>query len=379
MRIQEIRTIPLVGSTPVNGWERETQPEDNLHTLIQVVADDGQVGLGSCYTSSALVNASLHLLMPHLEGESAIEPERVSEKLHQATFWQGRGGAVTHTISGLDMAFWDLLGQASGQPVARLLGGYYRTRVRPYASILFEWPLEALRDTLQELVSTGYRAIKLGWGNFGLSTRTRDEALVSTARLAVGEDVALMVDAGGSGEFWPHEFKWALDTAYMLHDYDITWFEEPLRPDDIDGYAALRTNSPVPISGGEVLTRRQSFIPWIEQHAVDIIQPDVTKVGGLSEARRIAWMAYDHHVEMVPHGWNTVVGLHADLHLTAAMPDARYVEYLTPSAYMDDLSVDPPELDAEGYLEIPRTPGLGLALDPDKLGHYAGVVETFRP
>ena len=115
----------------------------------------------------------------------------------------------------------------------------------------------------------------------------------------------------------------------------------------------------MPIAGGEVLTRRQSFLPWIERRAVDIIQPDCTKNGGLSESRRIAWMAYDHNVQFVPHGWNTAIGLAADLQLAAAMPVARYVEYLTPCAYIDDLTVEPFVIDAEGYLEDPADAGAG--------------------
>jgi L-alanine-DL-glutamate epimerase-like enolase superfamily enzyme len=379
MKIQEIRTIPLAGETPAGGWEHEIRPEENLHTLVEVVSDEGLKGVGSCYTSTALVNASLELLKPHLIGESALEPERVSEKLHQMTFWQGRGGAITHAISGVDIALWDLLGKATGQPVGRLLGGLYRTRIEPYASIIFGWPPEAFADTLRGLVERGFKAIKMGWGGFGLISNRRDELLVSLARKTVGEEIALMVDAGGSGQFWPNEVKWALETAHMLADLGVTWFEEALRPDDIDGYVALRSQALVPIAGGEVLTRRQSFIPWIERHAVDIIQPDSTKVGGLSEARRIAWMAYDHHVTQVSHGWNTVVGLYADLHLAAAMPNAKYVEFITPSPYIDNLSAVPPAIDSEGYLAIPTTPGLGVALDPDKVARYSGKrVTVFR-
>jgi len=376
MKIKEIRTIPLFGETPAGGWEHEITPEENLHTLVEVESETGLVGVGSCYTSTALVNASLELLKGHLIGESAIEPERVSEKLHQMTFWQGRGGAITHAISGVDIALWDLLGKATGQPVGRLLGGFYRDRIKPYASIIFGWPPEAFAETLQGLVQQGFKAIKMGWGGFGLISNRRDELLVSTARKTVGDDIALMVDAGGSGQFWPNELKWALETAHMLCDLGVTWFEEALRPDDIEGYIALRGCSFVPIAGGEVLTRRQSFIPWIERHALDIVQPDSTKVGGLSEARRIAWMAYDHNVTMVSHGWNTVVGLYADLHLAAAMPNAKYVEYITPSPYMDNLSVVPPKLDGEGYLPIPTTPGLGVELDPAKVARYSGGRRT---
>ncbi|HLK59089.1 MAG TPA: enolase C-terminal domain-like protein, partial [Chthonomonadaceae bacterium] len=151
----------------------------------------------------------------------------------------------------------------------------------------------------------------------------------------------------------------------------VTWFEEALPPDDIDGYKKLREHAPLPISTGEVLTRRQSFLPWIEQGAVDIIQPDSTKCGGLSEARRIAWSAYDHNILLVSHGWNTAVGLAADLHLAAAMPVARYVEYITPAPYIDSLVTQPFTLDAEGMLTIPTGPGLGIELDPDALARMS--------
>jgi L-alanine-DL-glutamate epimerase-like enolase superfamily enzyme len=127
-----------------------------------------------------------------------------------------------------------------------------------------------------------------------------------------------------------------------------------------------------------VLTRRQAFQPWIEQRAVDILQPDCTKNGGLSESRRIAWAAYDHNIQLVPHGWNTAVGLAADLQLSAALPVARYVEYLTPCAYIEELTTQPFPLDASGCLLIPNRPGLGVELDRDRLKRYCSEPVTFR-
>jgi L-alanine-DL-glutamate epimerase-like enolase superfamily enzyme len=159
----------------------------------------------------------------------------------------------------------------------------------------------------------------------------------------------------------------------------VVWFEEALPPDDIEGFIKLREQSPVRISTGEVLTRRQSFIPWIERGALDIVQPDCTKVGGLSEARRIGWMAQDHNILLVPHGWNTAVGLAADLHLVGALPVARWVEYLTPSPFIEDIITAPFTLDADGLLPIPTAPGLGIALNPEAIGRYSGgKVLTYR-
>jgi D-galactarolactone cycloisomerase len=158
MKIREIRCAGLRGATPEGGWSNEIRPEDCVHTLIAVHTDEGAIGLGSVFTNDALVRASLEVLEPLFRGENALEPERVSEKLHQNMFWLGRGGSITHTISGIDMALWDLLGKASGQPVGRLLGGRYRERVQPYASVLMREP-SALHDYLLEGEVSGISCI----------------------------------------------------------------------------------------------------------------------------------------------------------------------------------------------------------------------------
>jgi D-galactarolactone cycloisomerase len=156
----------------------------------------------------------------------------------------------------------------------------------------------------------------------------------------------------------------------MLAEYGVAWFEEPLRPDALEDFVLLRQAASVPISGGEVLTRRQAFVPWLEARAFDIVQPDVTKVGGITESRRIAWLADEYGVRFIPHGWNTAVGLAADLQLASALPDTDLVEYLTGSPYVDEIAVGGWPLDAEGYLPIPDRPGLGLELDLDAVAKY---------
>ena len=372
MKIREIRCAGLRGATPEGGWSNELRPEDCVHTLVAVHTDEGAVGLGSVFSNDALVRGALAVMEPLYRGENALEPERVSEKLHQNTFWLGRGGSITHAISGIDIALWDLLGQATGQPVGRLLGGRYRERVQPYASLLMDEP-EKLRDRLLAVKSQGFRAFKIGWGPFGRRNNATDQAIVRAARAAVGSDSRLMVDAGGSDAHWPNGYKWALNTAKMLADHNVHWFEEALPPDALEDYAKLREHSPVPIAGGEVLTRRQSFQPWLEARAFDIVQPDVTKVGGISEERRIGWMAQEHGVRFIPHGWNTAVGLAADLQLASAFPGTDLVEYLTGSPFIDEITVGGWTLDEDGMLAIPDTPGLGLKLDPDVVKKYTGV------
>ena len=134
----------------------------------------------------------------------------------------------------------------------------------------------------------------------------------------------------------------------------------------------LRNDAPLPIAGGEVLTRRQSFTPWLQQRAFDIVQPDVTKVGGISEERRIGWMAEDNGIRFIPHGWNTALGLAADLQLASAFRKTEMVEYLTGSPFIDDLAGCPWSLDSEGFLEIPSSPGLGISLNRDAVKKYGG-------
>ena len=378
VRVRQIRVAGLRGATPPGGWSDDLKPDDVVHTLIAVHTDEGVVGVGSVFTSESLVRASLEVLSPLVVGENALEPERVSEKLHRATFWLGRGGAITHTIGGLDLALWDILGKVTVQPVGRLLGGRWRERVTVYASLLMDDPPK-LRGTLSSAAERGFKAFKIGWGPFGRVDARLDEDIVDAARDTIGPAAALMVDAGGSDGLWANDLKWARRSADMLAGYGVGWFEEPLRPDALEDYATLRGVSPVPIAGGEVFTRRQSFAPWIQARAFDIVQPDVTKVGGLSEQRRIAWMADDHNLRLIPHGWNTAVGLASDLQFASAMPATDLVEYLDGSPYIDDLAVTPWKLDGEGMLAIPDAPGLGLQLDEEAVRRYTGGASLLRP
>jgi L-alanine-DL-glutamate epimerase-like enolase superfamily enzyme len=372
MKITGIWSAGLRGSTPAGGWANEIKPADCVHTLIAVHTDEGITGWGSVSTNDVLVQGALGVLEPLCAGENPLEVERVTEKLHANTFWMGRGGSITHAISGINIALWDILGKATGQAVGRLLGGRYRDRVRPYASLLMDDP-EPLREKLSALRGEGFRAYKIGWGRFGRDNDRLDECIVRTAREAVGPDAMLMVDAGASDAFWPQGYKWALRTAEMLDEYAVTWFEEPLPPDNLQDFIRLREKSPVPISGGEVLTRRQSFEPWLEGGAFDIVQPDATKVGGISEFRRISWMAEDCGIRVIPHGWNTAAGLAADLQLASALRSTDLVEYLRGSPFIDDLNSEPWAIDADGMLRIPDGPGLGLTLDLDAVERHTGV------
>ncbi|WP_112322910.1 mandelate racemase/muconate lactonizing enzyme family protein [Oceanibium sediminis] len=367
MKIKDVKALGLSGQSPKGGWSNEIRPADAIHALIVVETECGEIGLGSVFTDARLVEAGVEVLRPLLVGECAIEPMRVSEKLHQNTFWMGRGGTLTHTISGIDMALWDLLGKATGQPVGRLLGGTYRKRVKAYASILMEEP-DLMRERAAEYAGKGFRAIKIGWGPFGRRNDPKlDEAIVRAAREGAGDGCMLMVDAGASDAYWPNGLKWAINTAAMLADHDVIWFEEALPPDALEDHAALRAQSPVAIASGECLTRRQSYLPWFTARALDVVQPDVTKVGGISEQIRIAHMAEAFGIRMIGHGWNTALGLAADLQIAAALPQTDLVEYIGGSPYVDDIKRGGWQLDEDGMLPVPDAPGLGISLDLEAL------------
>jgi len=317
-----------------------------------------------------LVKSSLAYLSGLIIGKDPTEVDKFTEQLHQATFWFGRGGVLTTFISGINIALWDIYGKTTGQSVSRLLGGRLRKRVKPYASQNFRGNVAG---KLQTAMAKGFRAFKLGWSPFGRIDPRTDEELVKVARETVGEECDLMIDAGGSDAFWHNDLKWAINTSCMLKDYNVIWFEEALSDGDLEGFKMLRQASPVWIATGECLRKRQAFYPWIFQRAVDVLQPDLTCCGGISDGWRIASLANDYGILVVFHGWNTAIGLAADLQLNAAIHQSRWVEYLTPTPYIDELLTTPFHIDDEGYLQIPDSPGLGVEVDLEAARKFAAT------
>ncbi len=353
----------------IKGWTIHT-PDRRSHVLVEVTTVEGVSGWGAAYSERGQVVGALQWLERFVVGENPLDIERITEKLHELTFWVGRGGAMTHAISAINVALWDLAGKLLTQPVWRLLGGSYRRVVPVYGSILFR-PVETLERRIEEMLQRGFHAIKLGWDPFGRQAPSQDEELVRVARRAAGDGTRIVIDAGGSDPYWKLRYKDALERARMLKDHGVSWFEEPLRPDDIEGYARLTDASPVKIAHGEVLTRRQSFAPYFSRRAMDIAQPDVTKVGGLSEMRRIAWMAEQQGIEIVPHGWNTAIGVAADIQFVSTLPERSLVEFNIGNPLVEELILNPFKLDAGGNLSVPEAPGLGIEIDRDRLTWYA--------
>ena len=268
------KTLPLVTPLDIYTDFKETRGSwfwDSGMAVIQIETDDGLIGTGWCEDGCSAVRPIVeNHLCRLLIDQDPLEIESLWDRLFRATLPYGRKGTVLQVISAIDIALWDLLGQATQQPVGRLLGGRFRDRVKPYVSLLIEEPAK-LREKLLQFKENGFRAFKIGWGQFGRKNRQVDEVIVSTAREAIGPHDWLMVDAGGSDAFWTQGYKWAVQTARMLVEYDVYWFEEPLKPDALRDYILLRQTAPLPIAGGEVLTRRQSFLPWLAEGAFDIV------------------------------------------------------------------------------------------------------------
>ena len=352
----------------ITDWTIHT-PDRNYHVFVELHTDEGVSGWGSVFSQTPQAVGALGWLKRFVINENPLEIERVTEKLHQLTFWHGRGGAMTHAISAVNIALWDLAGKALGQPVHVLLGGRFRDAVQAYGSILF-YPVETLPQRIEVMKKRSFRAMKLGWDPFGQQSLAEDEKLIETARKAAGDETTLLIDAGGSNPYWTNRLKDALERAKMLADYNVYWYEEPLTPDDIDGYERLTELSPVKIAHGEVLTRRQSFVPYFRRRAMDIVQPDATKCGGLSELRRIAWMAEEHGIELVPHGWNTALGVATDIQFVSTLQTRSFVEFNVGNPMVEETIEEPFKLDENGCLRVPDKPGLGVSVNRERLKRF---------
>lgn len=341
-----------------------THPLGN-YVLVEVFTDEGVIGIGAVDSHYPMVKSVIDpagehgLLAKLLIGEDPREVERLWAKMEQSTFWYGRGGGITHAMSGIDIALWDILGKSTGLPVAALLGGCRRRLVKPYASITAN-NIDALQKKVQRAIELGFKAIKIGWGALGVDFEQTIK-WVKTAREIAGPDVDIMVDFGCSGSGRAISVSAARKVIRAIAEYQLSWIEEPLTPDDINGFAELRQSVDVPISGGEVFVNLRDFKLLFEKRAVDIVQPDVCKAGGLTELKRIAFFANLENIFCVPHSWSTAICIAASIHLVASIPNGKYVEFQIENPLNTDLLVEPFEI-KDGYIEVPIKPGLGIEL-----------------
>jgi L-alanine-DL-glutamate epimerase-like enolase superfamily enzyme len=343
--------------------------------IIRVHTDEGITGIGEVDSLPSVIKAIVDAPPSHavasglkhlLVGENPLEIDRLWEKMYRGSIYYGRRGPAIHAMSGIDIALWDIKGKALGQPVSRLLGGPHQPSVRAYASTLMPETPEETGEAVAGLVERGFTAIKLGWGPWGRDPKL-DVALAKAARLAAGDDVDLLFDIGLG---WP-DADHAIEMVRRLEEYRPFWIEEPLMPDDVDGYAKLADAVETRIAAGEEDSTRWGFRELMDRTRVDVVQPDVTRAGGISECVRIGQMAALRGVMTVTHSWSTGIIKAASLAVLAALPRAPLFEYCVQETALNKLLTVEQFPLANGMVAFPDQPGLGIEIDEE-------VVERFK-
>lgn len=345
--------------------------------LVKVATDAGITGYADLETqphvAKAIVEApsegsvaGFHGLRSILIGEDPFEVERLWHKMYMGSVYYGRRGAVMQVISGIDIALWDIVGRAVGQPVYKLLGAGYRDTVTAYASTLFRSTTEGMADAARWYLDQGFKAVKFGWGVFG-QDRERDVELVAAARRALGERTDLLIDTG----WYIHRTaKEAIQIVKGLERFRPFLIEEPLSPEDYDGYARLASAVDTTIACGEQEATEWGFRLLIERGQVDIVQPDLSRCGGFTAGRKIVHMAELHNRLCMPHSWTSDLLTAASLHLNAFMRRAVFQEFnVTSGPLSRDLALNPLELD-NGVLRVPQAPGLGVEVNQRTIDKY---------
>ena len=338
--------------------------------IVEVFTDGGHVGIGNAALAPRLTKAAIDTyLKPLLIGKDPFDTEFLWQHMYRRTMAWGRKGIGMTAISAVDIAIWDILGKATGQPVFRLLGGRTKSKIPVYASRLYSQKLEALAEEARKYKEEGYRAMKLrfGWGPIdGAAGMERNLELLRTVREAIGYEIDLMADA---------YMGWNLDYARrmvpLLEPYRLRWLEEPVIPDDIQGYAALKAMGRVPIAGGEHEFTLYGFRDLLEAKAVDYIQFDTNRVGGITQARKIASLAEAHSVPVIPHA-----GQMHNYHIVMASMNSPMAEFFPPV----DVEVgnelfwyifDGEPKASGGMIDLrDDVPGLGLTIKESELAKF---------
>jgi L-alanine-DL-glutamate epimerase-like enolase superfamily enzyme len=350
-------------------------PQTQNSCLILILrTDEGIEGYCASVAFMDEVKGVVSLLRPFLINRDPLQIEDGVQLLRSASFLGFRGWFV-------EIALWDILGKAVGQPIHRLLGGGPE-RLLAYASTgELRDPEQRVEDVLR-LKEMGFSAVKL---RVKSARAEEDVALVAAVREAVGDEMEIMVDAN---QGWPiHGFgpypRWSLKRAiYEANAFDelgVRWLEEPLHKNDYAGYAQLRASTGVPIAGGEFNSDLHEFRDLIGGGCLDVVQPDVTLSTGILNGKKVAGMAEAHNLEFSPHTWTNGLGLAANLQLMGCVPNCPYCEYpFEPPGWVpearDFMLAEPLTVDAEGYITVPQGPGLGVELDLEKVRHYGEPV-----
>jgi len=366
MKITDVETI-YVRQTEVK--EQCDSGQDAL--IVKITTDAGITGIGEVDSSPLAAKGAIdgpfsHTVATGLKhvilGEDPFETEYLWHKMYTANIYAGRRGIGIHAMSGIDLALWDIKGKALGLPCWKLLGGGFHKKLRCYASSLFGATPEKTYELARRYREQGFTAVKFGWAPMGQDAKL-DVELVRQGRKGIGEDGDLMIDAG---LVW--DAKTALQRARAFEEFDIFWLEEPLRPDDYEGYRKLSAATSIRIAAGEEESNRLSYLELMDRGQVDVVQIDLTRSGGFTEAMKIASLAHDRGLVVANHGFTTYINVMAALHFLNSIPNALIVEFVAEeeTTLRNLITRQRPQAE-EGFLSIPDAPGLGIELDEDNI------------
>ena len=340
--------------------------------LVEVETDRGVTGIGEAFGNPFVTREYFRMVEPFFLGKSVFDFDHVEARLRNALYHLGVGNQLTSCLAAINVALFDAIARGFGVRVCDLIGGCARTRIPAYASTGFfsDDPDRQLSHMLAEAAGHPYAGAKIKIGR-GIKS---DVERVRQARAALGPDKLLLVDINGA--YTPDV---ALECARAIEPFAIHWIEEPLPPGDLRGYAELRARSPIPLAAGEAHHTMRDFKALIEGRCIDIVQPSIPGVGGITEARRIASLAQASNLRVAPHVWGGAVGLATACHFIAALPASPHVDHpphplmleydMSDNALRTQLLKAPLVLEA-GHVLLPEGPGLGIELDPATVERY---------
>jgi len=357
--------------TSARGWLYTTRTS----CIVEIRTDEGITGWGECYGPAAVNKTIIETqYRSRVIGRDPFDVEVVWEDLYNRIKDYGLTGMTIAALSGIDIALWDVIGRALNKPIHKLIGGAHRTEIQAYATGLYFIDMnrlveEAVEEAL-DYAEQGFRAIKM---KIGLGDPKLDLRRVKAVREAIGPDIKLAVDSN-------HCFTvpQAIRLGRAMEEHDILWFEEPISPEDHDGYVEVTRALDMAVAGGENDFTRWGFRDVIVRKAMDIVQPDVCAAGGISECRKIAAMASAHGVECVPHAWGSAIGLAATVQFLAALPDTPpafrpmppMLEFEQPPNPLRDHLAKEAIVQHLGIVRVPDGPGLGIEIDQAILNQY---------
>jgi len=337
--------------------------------LVKIATDEGISGIGeAAYFGGPPMITKMIIekeLADYIIGEDPLNIERLWEKMYQRSIKHGRKGAIIASMSGIDVALWDIKAKVAGMPLYRLLGGGHE-KIRAYASAGFYAEGKGLKELAEEMASyvkEGFTAVKM---KIGRLSQAEDVARVAAVRKAIGPNIDLLVD--GNNAYTAYE---AIKIARKMEEYDIFWFEEPVPAEDIEGSARVAAAIDTPLAAGENEFTRYGFRDLIINQALDIAQPDTTWCGGITEARKIAAMASAWNITCVPHSFSSAIALVSNLHFSASIPNSMFQEFdRNHNPLREELLTEPVKINKDGYIDLWDRPGLGVELNESVVQKY---------